>query len=221
MWRIPAEEEGMTRSTTRRAAAISAPTSAVGAVGLLNPAGTGWARSGHAGRGEGRLLPNTVDGLPLHPLVVHLVVVVVPLAALAVLVSAVWPAARRRLGWITPVLGVSALVSVPIAERSGESLIETVEVSTQTATHAELAEGLLPWVTGLAVWSVAVWVWEPRTRRDTGTAGLPRRLVAAAVIVGALALSVGSTVQVVRIGGSGARSVWTDAAPLSGPLSRE
>ncbi len=160
------------------------------------------------------LLPAGVDGLPLHPLVVHLVVVLVPVAAFTVLVSAIWPAARERLGWITPALALLALISVPIAESSGEALLEEVQVSARTAIHAGLAEELLPWVSGLALWSVAVHAWGIRVRGGTGIAGRPRRLVAAALIVGAVVLSVGSTVQVVRIGDSGARSVWTDAAAI-------
>jgi hypothetical protein len=37
----------------------------------------------------------TIFGLPAHPFVVHAVVVLVPLSALAGLVVAVWPAARE------------------------------------------------------------------------------------------------------------------------------
>jgi hypothetical protein len=217
MWSAEREEQGMRSSNNLRAAPMTTWTSMVVAGGLLGSAGTGWADGEHEQHGARRtLLPTAIDGLPLHPLVVHLVVVLVPVAALAVLVSAVWPTARERLGWITPALGLSALVSVPIAESSGESLLGEVQVTAQTGAHAELAEGLLPWVVGLALWSVVVHVQGLRARRGTGTAGLPRRLVAAAVIVGALVLSVGSTVQVVRIGDSGARSVWTDAAPQPG-----
>ena len=38
-----------------------------------------------------------VNGLPAHVLLVHFVVVLVPLTALAVVVCAVWP--RPRAGW--------------------------------------------------------------------------------------------------------------------------
>ena len=36
-----------------------------------------------------------LNGLPLHPLIVHFVVVAFPGAALLLLLSAFWPAARR------------------------------------------------------------------------------------------------------------------------------
>ena len=38
-----------------------------------------------------------ISGLPLHVLVVHGTVVIVPLAAVCTVLSIVWPAARRRL----------------------------------------------------------------------------------------------------------------------------
>ena len=40
-----------------------------------------------------------VNGIPVHPLVVHAAVVLVPLAALGLVVMAVWPRFSRSLGW--------------------------------------------------------------------------------------------------------------------------
>lgn len=37
---------------------------------------------------------DTIFGLPIHPLLVHATVVIVPLAAVLVLLTALWPAAR-------------------------------------------------------------------------------------------------------------------------------
>ena len=41
----------------------------------------------------------TVFGLPLHPLIVHATVVIVPTAALAVLLATFWPRFRRWASW--------------------------------------------------------------------------------------------------------------------------
>ena len=41
----------------------------------------------------------TVFGLPLHPLIVHATVVVVPTAAIAVLLAAFWPRFSRWASW--------------------------------------------------------------------------------------------------------------------------
>ncbi len=40
--------------------------------------------------------PTTVNGIPAHPLVVDAVIVLVPLAALLLVVCAAWPSVMRR-----------------------------------------------------------------------------------------------------------------------------
>jgi len=71
-------------------------------------------------------MPSTVFGLPTHAILVHATVVLVPLAALAVLLHAFWPAARRRLGFVTPLLALAALVLTPLSTESGEVLERSV-----------------------------------------------------------------------------------------------
>ena len=61
-------------------------------------------------------MPGEFQGLPLHVLLVHGVIVLIPLAALLTVLSAVWPAARRRLGIITPLVALAALIAVPVAD---------------------------------------------------------------------------------------------------------
>ncbi|WP_233625292.1 hypothetical protein [Actinoplanes sp. ATCC 53533] len=48
----------------------------------------------------------TVNGLPAHILLVHAIVVLLPLAALLLVLTAVWPAARRRLAGPNAILSV-------------------------------------------------------------------------------------------------------------------
>ena len=79
-----------------------------------------------------------MTGLPLHPLIVHFVVVAFPGAAVLLLLSAFWPAARRRLGIITPLLALASLIAVPLATSSGESLEERVDGSALLETHIAL-----------------------------------------------------------------------------------
>ena len=55
-------------------------------------------------------MPATVFGVPTHPLTVHAAVVLVPLAVIAVVVAALWPAARRRYGPVVLILATLALV---------------------------------------------------------------------------------------------------------------
>lgn len=53
---------------------------------------------------------NQFNGLPAHILLIHLVVLGIPVAALLTVLSAVWPAARRRLGVATPIIALLALI---------------------------------------------------------------------------------------------------------------
>ena len=119
-------------------------------------------------------MPETVFGLPTHAIVVHATVVFLPLAALSVLLHAFWPAARRRLGVVTPLLAGVALVLVPLATQSGESLEHSVRENALIERHAELADGMLPWAIGLFVVAVGAVAARPAPGRRTGGRRQPR-----------------------------------------------
>ncbi|MES4900821.1 MULTISPECIES: DUF2231 domain-containing protein [unclassified Streptomyces] len=159
-----------------------------------------------------------INGLPAHVLVVHFVIVLVPLTALAVVVGAIWPSAARRMGVALPLLALVTLASVPVATSAGEWLEEHVDSDALVRRHAELGDGLLPWVAGLFVLAAAVW-WT--TRRSTSAEAAPAERTRAAttrsalvVRVAAVVLSVGvaagAVVDVYRIGDSGAKAAWHD-----------
>lgn len=108
----------------------------------------------------------TINGLPAHALLVHVIVMLVPLAALLVVLAAAWPAAQRRFGLITPLVAAAALVAVPVTTNAGEWLEQHVTPSPLISAHAELGDELLPWVIGLFVVAVAVWTVHYRTSRS-------------------------------------------------------
>ncbi len=92
----------------------------------------------------------------------HIVVVLVPLSALALVVCAIWPHLARRLGVLPPVLALVALVSVPLTTQAGESLEDGASTAASLVErHAQLGDGLLPWALGLFVLSSALW-WAAR-----------------------------------------------------------
>ncbi|TDW29807.1 hypothetical protein [Cryobacterium psychrophilum] len=91
---------------------------------------------------------DTFFGLALHPFIVHATEVIVPTAALVVLVAALWPRFRKWERFLPLALALAALVLVPLSTESGESLEARVGGSALIETHADLAEGLLPWVRG-------------------------------------------------------------------------
>jgi len=149
-----------------------------------------------------------VAGLPLHPLIVHAVVVLTPLTVLALLLGTFWPAARRRLGIVTPLGALVVLVLVPITVSAGQSLAADIGPVPAVARHQGFGEMLLPWVIALFIVAATQWAWfrylDERMRRTSpGIARAVRIGLAAASVV----VAAGVMVLLVLIGDSGARAV--------------
>jgi uncharacterized membrane protein len=152
----------------------------------------------------------TINGIPVHPLVVHAAVVLVPLAALFAGAYAVLP--RRRWQTRTPaaVLAVVAAGAVQLAAMTGDLLKETLHEDTSLIQAHEHWAGLLQaaaWV--LAGLKVIAWWALPhenplpdKDHRD-GVTVLAKPLV---VLLPVTAVSV--LVLVVLTGDAGARAVW-------------
>ena len=60
-------------------------------------------------------MPETLGGIPIHPLVVHAVVVLIPLAALGVMAISVIPRWRGRFGVLVVGAATVATALVPVA----------------------------------------------------------------------------------------------------------
>ena len=150
---------------------------------------------------------DTVFGLPIHPLLVHATVVIVPLAALTVLLSAVWPTFRAWAGWGPLALAVAAVVLTPLSTSTGEELEHRVGESSAVERHAELGDMLFWWVVPLAVLAAVLYWWHRSSR--------PGRGLAVVVAVLPVLVAVGTLVQVVLIGHSGAQSAWGDVGAAS------
>ena len=150
-----------------------------------------------------------VSGLPLHPLLVHGVVVLLPLTVIALLFTQFWPTARRRLGIVTPLAALAVLVLVPITVAAGRSLASVVGPLPAVQTHQQYGEMLLPWTVALFVVALAQWVWfrwgvhRYRAPSSSLATAAPLLLAVLSVVVG-----VGNLILVVLIGDSGARAVW-------------
>ncbi|MHB1065704.1 MAG: DUF2231 domain-containing protein [Georgenia sp.] len=157
-----------------------------------------------------------VNGLPVHALVVHAVVILLPLAVAGAVVVVLVPRWRRAYGPLTALVATAGTALVPVATRSGLQLAG--RVGAPDGAHQQLG-GQLIWY-GLAL-TVLLWAFVLADRRVAGGArggppreGTPSRhrgsraLSALAVLVLVAALAAGF--QVVRVGESGARSVWGD-----------
>lgn len=159
---------------------------------------------------------STIFGLPAHPLVIHAVVVLVPLAALGAIAVAVWPAARERYSTLALAVATAALLSIPVATHTGELLQAHVKETALVERHTQMADGLLPfagllWL-GLAVLVFARW-YGARKNVQWG-----KYLTVAAAVV-AVVGAVASGVQVTRIGHSGAQAAWHGVTTSSGNAS--
>ena len=163
-------------------------------------------------------LLDSLFGLPGHPLVVHLAVVLVPIAALGTLAIAFWGAARRRIGWIVVGLAFVAFVGCFLAKESGEALQNSVRHTEAVDAHVEMADGGT--VAGLAVFVGAAGVMvvdlivRQRTARNQAALPLQKQ---APMIMGVLAvlLALFGSVRIIQIGHSGAKATWENTKIIS------
>jgi hypothetical protein len=141
-----------------------------------------------------------LTGLPLHPLLVHSAVVLVPLVAIGALVMSYLPSFSRRHGKLILILAVIAQVSVLLAKMSGEAFAEILDKNVEK--HAELGE-IAPLVT---IPMVALIYLRWRMDRAGSTTGsvVIRRLISVALVIASLA----NLVVIFLVGHSGASSVW-------------
>ena len=79
---------------------------------------------------------DTIAGLPLHPLIIHVVVVIGPLTALLAIAYAVRPIWRRPLRWPLVAGAVVTAISALVATESGEALLVRVATKGTAITTA-------------------------------------------------------------------------------------
>jgi hypothetical protein len=147
-----------------------------------------------------QVMPEVVWGLPLHPLVIHAVVVLVPLTAIGAVLMVVRPRFSKRFGVIVVASAALSVVSAFLAKDSGQTLARTQPVSGEHVMAGDVVP--LP-ILGFAVVLTVFWLF------DRGVPGNRRRplwLTALAVVVAIAALA--CTYLVVRAGHTGALSVW-------------
>jgi hypothetical protein len=172
-------------------------------------------------------MPVTIDGSPTHVLIVHIVVVLLPLAVLGALLLVAVPATRRAFSLLTLLVGFVACMAIPFAFLSGSALRARVPNSPLVARHITLAHQLLPMaaVFGLAL-AAFVAVDLLRRVRSGRLNDLEKRIVrlapnlpefarthrltaahrATATLLVVLAIATG--IQVYRVGDAGAKAAW-------------
>jgi uncharacterized membrane protein len=169
-------------------------------------------------------VPEFIGGLPVHPLLVHFTVVLIVLSVAGAVLTAVWPAVRRRFGWLVFAAAVVSTLLVPFTTTSGENLAGRLPASPRINEHERLADLMIWWAVGLTVAvgllmvvhtmaerkatsKVAVGAAgaEEEVPQEAGTAPVLVAIVLALVTVG---VAVGAGIHVYRVGDAGARAVW-------------
>jgi uncharacterized membrane protein len=153
------------------------------------------------------------NGLPVHPLIVHVVVVFAPLAGVAGILYAAVPKWRWWLRWPLVASAVIAAAAGIIAVQSGHDLESERHLQSlpELAIHEHRGE-ILRWLllAFLAPTALGAWLLGGPTPLASGAGGraTPSKAVGLAVagllVVGAVAV----LISVFMTGDAGARSVW-------------
>jgi hypothetical protein len=155
--------------------------------------------------------------LPLHVLVIHLTVLVLPVAALTAIVYALVPKWRWLLRWPTLVLGVGALVCAYVAKESGEAFVAAVpQLQPLVKVHQDRGDLLFWFVLVFALVAVAAFLLltgpsalaSGKGAKATKSRPLELVMSAAIVVIGVIVI-----VQTIRTGDAGAKAVWTGQLP--------
>lgn len=143
--------------------------------------------------------PDEVVGLPLHPLVVHAVVVLVPLTALGLIVMVTSGSRSTRYSPVVVFVSVAATASAFVARWSGEQL--RAQRGPAQSQHFEYGD-YVPWV-ALGI-LVLVSLLALMDRQSGGKRNAVGALFAFVCVVAAL----GGVALTVLVGHSGAELVW-------------
>jgi len=146
---------------------------------------------------------DTILGLPVHILIIHAVVVLMPIACLVVMGMLIRPQWQRKYRWEILALVVVATATVPLATSSGEALAGRVEQLSTTnkalvAAHVNSGENLTPFALLLLLMTVLI-LW-----RGSHLQSKIKTVASVLAVIAAL----GSIAEVAIIGHSGAKSAW-------------
>lgn len=166
-------------------------------------------------------------GLPAHPLLVHLPVVMIPLAAIGAILIAVRQSWLDRFGWWVVGFSFVGFIGAVLAAGSGEGLEERVDETAALEEHAEMGETarLVSLIFFLVVLAVVGYRWYTRrqaaaaaaTPTETDAVDAPAsasshtpRIVAIVSSVLLIASAVGATATIVSAGHQGAKATWNE-----------
>jgi uncharacterized membrane protein len=158
----------------------------------------------------------TLFGLPAHPLLVHIPIVLLPLVGVGAIAIAVSPGARQRFGTAVLVLAGVAFIGTLLAAGSGESLVESVDSSAALRKHVDLARAMRPLAFVLLLAIGGIVLIDQLKRRGKPIPGWVPRWTGTALGATTIALAVVTTGWLVAVGHNGAEATWGHTKVESG-----
>jgi len=154
---------------------------------------------------------DSLFGLPAHPFLVHIPVVLIPLGALGAVLM-LWPRLRQMIGWWVCAILVVAGVATQLAISSGQSLEEYVRESQLVRDHARIGENIRPWLLLMLLALLGVMLIDRAIRRRDEQPSDRDLLRIARISLSVLSIVFAgvSVYWVYRIGHSGSKAVWHD-----------
>jgi len=152
-----------------------------------------------------------IDGLPVHPLLVHAAVTVIPLTAFLAIALGVLPRWRWLVRWPTVVLSLGCIVVAYVATVSGHSLEQQRNLTQLVQSHAAHGHLLVDLTILLAVVVLVGAALLPGpSLLASGRGAMARRVSYADKVLPVLLVlaAVVVLVEVYLTGESGARAVW-------------
>lgn len=147
-------------------------------------------------------------GLPLHPLIIHAVVVLVPLSALGVIFLLVFPRFAPTFSPLILILLIASTVAGFIAENSGQSLSNRVGYP---GDHAEQGERLAKLILLFTLLYITWFVIYRKSIKFKSADKLLKNILSVLLLLTAIA----STTLTFIVGHSGAKASWEDRIKAS------
>lgn len=144
----------------------------------------------------------SISGLPVHPLIVHFAVVILPLAATALIALIYMPKLKSQYSFITTIAVVLGSAAVFVAKQSGEALSEKIGTPVKHADYASL----LTYTAFIFMVLTLIWYRSSKGRKSRVVTPLGHTTVLAAIAVLILTFLTGHT---------GAEAVWKGKLPAA------
>jgi uncharacterized membrane protein len=154
----------------------------------------------------------TLFGLPAHPLLVHVPIVLLPLVGVGAIAIVLSAQARERFGVLVLALAGAALLGTFLATGSGETLVDSVTSCAARREHVQLAGTMRPLALLLLVVVGAVVYLDRRQRAGTV---LPRGAWSAVAVL-AIVLAIGTNGWLFAVGHNGAEATWQNVHVTGG-----